>query len=178
MKIVKDIRQKIGLSQEAFAIILGISRDQLAQIETSCREISMNAFIKLGEVENALNSLHEFQPDTDDLMLLTQELEAHRHEVNRQLDTQRKLLNKLRIKLAKNESLFNSACQSLPFLEEERRLFEGVTIYLEDLNKIYIEQKKNFIKFHPNANLALKMKISEIETLIIVLQNEIENLPL
>ncbi len=84
--IVKDIRQKIGLSQEAFALILGISRDQLAQIEISSREISMNALIKLGEVENTLNSLNEFQPDEDDMMLLSQKLEAHRHEVNRQLD--------------------------------------------------------------------------------------------
>lgn len=54
MQRSKQIREKLGLSQEALAIYLGVTRSQIAMSERGERSLPTKAFIKLAQLEKRL----------------------------------------------------------------------------------------------------------------------------
>jgi transcriptional regulator with XRE-family HTH domain len=172
MEDVKNIRQKLGMNQELFANVLGISRVQLAQIEGSRRKLSTNSLIKLGDLEIAQRLRPEFQPDEDNLHVLVAKRDAYLTELTRRLENQEKQFDKLQAQLARNEQKFARACEALRMITEEQKLFEGVSKYQQNLQTQYDSYMKVYLTTHPNSCLDLKLKIKEVEAGIIILKEE------
>jgi transcriptional regulator with XRE-family HTH domain len=175
MEEIKNIRQKLGMNQELFADVLGISRGQLAQIEGSRRKLSTNSLIKLGELEIAQRLRPEFQPDEDSLHLLVAKRDVYLTELTRRLENQEKQFDKLQAQLIKNEQKFAGACEALRMITEEQKLFEGVSKYEQNLLTQYNSYMKVYLATHPNSCLDLKLKIKEAEAGIVVLKEEMRS---
>lgn len=61
---LKKIRESSGISQEKLALILGVSRPTISQMETGDRKVSADELIKLSEVFNlSVNSLLDLEKE-------------------------------------------------------------------------------------------------------------------
>lgn len=61
---IKKIRESSGISQEKLALILGVSRPTISQIETGDRKVSADELISLSEVFNlSVNSLLDLEKE-------------------------------------------------------------------------------------------------------------------
>ena|SRR6476620_7699462 len=75
MKTLKEIRNELGLSQKAMAVLLGISRSNLILAEKGSRTLPPKAMEYLEKIEQLLTSKVPYQPTNKEVEFYRQALE-------------------------------------------------------------------------------------------------------
>ena len=158
MNFIKETRKELGLTQTTLAEILGLSRVNLAMAETGSRPLSSDNVIKLCKLK--MKSMREPELKMDDhyeQILLNQE--TFRSGLLKQIEKSEKSLQLAEQKLAKMENKYNGAIEALKVIEAERKIFEGVSQYIQKLDEELARQKKTWIDNHPASRIQLEWNI-------------------
>jgi transcriptional regulator with XRE-family HTH domain len=93
---IKKIRDTSGISQEKLALMLGISRPTISQIENGDRKISADELIKLSEIFNiSINSLLELEKELE-VVLPESKKQTHKKETKLRINVPQKNLDKFK----------------------------------------------------------------------------------
>ena len=157
MNGIKQLREKLGFSQEHFAIYLDIERGLLSMVEIGKRELPAAALMKLSSLEQHISQ--KTLPNNDNLVLSEQQhqknglenfLKQHQELVQQKV----KILQK---KLKSIETNYNNAMQLLQFVRRQQQLIDPIK-NKKDVLWLSVTEAMTLEKIS-NNNLVLQKKI-------------------
>ena len=157
MNGIKQLREKLGFSQEHFAIYLDIERGLLSMVEIGKRELPTAALMKLSSLEQYISQ--NSVPENDNLILLEQEhqkseLESYLKQHQELLEQKVKILHR---KLKSIETNYNNAIQLLQFVRRQQQLIDPIK-NKKDVLWLSVTEAMTLEKIS-NNNLVLQKKI-------------------
>jgi len=167
MKTTISLHQQLGINQEMAALLIGVTRVQLALYETGKRDIPLQAKMKLAKMVAFMN-LHQEKTITEIPFLAEQELKKEARLKQQMIIYEHKQLLVAR-KLKRIENNYNNALKSLMLVQYLKS--EVITTLEVDLcrsieSKAHIIIKKNGLDIQELH----KMKLEAIQEYLQVLK--------
>lgn len=166
----------MGVSQEIFARMLGISRSQVAMYESGKRTLPTDSLIKLGQLRHSRIGRESVPLSPEMQEMVKQSTEKHIENLRNMHIRYTRLLEKAVRKLHELKEEEIRSVEALQLTSDELSLFEGVSTYEIDLQTARKEAFESWQRSHAGHQLVAEHRIAELKALIGVTQTTLESL--
>lgn len=158
---VRELRKRMGLSQDKMADLLAISRSKLALVECGKRRLNE-------PTENLLRELKKTVADGPTMLLETQSgIDNIRKKVldkmHKELVSNECKLIKLRLSVASSKNKLEKIKKGLALICEEMKIFSGVPIYFARLQKMHQLILKSYALHSPERIEYIEIQIQSLK---------------
>jgi transcriptional regulator with XRE-family HTH domain len=160
-----NLRKKMGLTQQEFADIVGISQSSMARIETGERPLPNVFWPKVNSIKLRLDA-NKLESDGDldaAVQNLKQELASQLEAEIKDLQTKRRILE-IKLDIMRDEYLIvrNALLVVIP----EKRIFSKTIEYKKTVDKIFEGLAVTFLMVCPERQQILELEILALTTAI------------
>ncbi len=147
MKNINSMREKLGITQEKLALLLGVSRSQLSLFEIGKRSLPVDAKIKLASLLEQINEKYEEKYTEEDKLLKTEKVKILERLIQNNLMKQYILNKKIKIIDQKHKKL--KATENLiQILDQDTKNFYKTTVIQHFLHSKKLQKNKHLPKIY------------------------------